>query len=168
MIITNLYACNDEIPERIDNPENKEENSNQENDNDDTDRQITIKISSNTFIATLQNNKTARAFTNMLPMTVTMNELNCNEKYYELSQSLPTASSTPGTIRRGDIMLYGTKTLVLFYNTFSSSHSYTKIGTIDNPVGLETALGTGNITITFEQVNNQGEENLPDRKKDLT
>ena len=40
-------------------------------------------------------------------MTVDMSELHGNEKYYYLSNGLPTASSNPGTIRTGDLMLYG-------------------------------------------------------------
>ena len=77
--------------------------------------------------------------------------LNGNEKYADLSRSLPTAAANPGTIQAGDLMLYGSSTVGLFYNTFSTSYSYTKLGRIDNVTGLVTALGAGNLTETFEQ-----------------
>jgi len=109
-----------------------------------------ITIGSTTFNATLASNQTAVAFIAMLPMTINMSELNNNEKYYGLPQSLPTNASNPGTIQNGDLMLYGSNTLVLFYKTFSTSYSYTRIGNVDNPSGLQSALGGASVTVTFE------------------
>lgn len=111
---------------------------------------LKITVGSSTFTATLASNETATAFKALLPMTINMSELNSNEKYYNLPQSLPADASNPGTIQNGDLMLYGSSTLVLFYKTFSTSYSYTRIGSIDNPSGLETALGAGSATVTFE------------------
>ena len=79
-----------------------------------------------------------------------MVELNGNEKYIDLPGSLPANASNPGTIRNGELMLYGSSTLVLFYKTFSTSYSYTKLGRIDDVTGLVAALGTGNVSVTFE------------------
>ncbi|MBL0912879.1 MAG: hypothetical protein IBJ09_10950 [Bacteroidia bacterium] len=115
-----------------------------------TNGKIKIKINSQTFTATLSDNNAAKAFKEILPLTINMVELNNNEKYYDLPNSLPTNSSNPGTIKNGDLMLYGSNTLVLFYKTFSTSYSYTKLGSIDNVTGLDSALGSGNITVTFE------------------
>ena len=77
-----------------------------------------------------------------------MNELNGNEKYHYLSTSLPTAAYQPGTIHAGDLMLYGNNCVVLFYETFNSSYSYTRLGAIDDPSGLAAALGSGNVNLT--------------------
>lgn len=111
---------------------------------------MNIIIGNTPFTATLADNATATAFKAMLPLTLSMSELNGNEKYNYLSSNLPTNATRPGTIQTGDIMLYGSSCIVLFYKTFSSSYSYTRIGKIDNPEGLATALGNGSVTITFE------------------
>ena len=109
-----------------------------------------IKVGNHTFTAILYNNESADAFKSLLPMTVTMVELNQNEKYTDLSKDLPAKASNPGTIQTGDLMLYGSRTLVLFYKTFSTSYSYTKLGRIDDVKGLTGAVGSGNVTVTFE------------------
>ncbi|MBQ7192034.1 MAG: hypothetical protein IJS00_04080 [Paludibacteraceae bacterium] len=112
---------------------------------------ITITVGGQTFAATLADSETGKAFAALLPLTITMNELNGNEKYHYLSSSLPTDSYTPGTIHTGDLMLYGNNCVVLFYETFNSSYSYTRIGSIDNPSGLAAALGSGNVSVRFEK-----------------
>jgi Listeria/Bacterioides repeat len=111
---------------------------------------VKITVGSSAFTATLASNATATAFKQMLPLNINMSELNNNEKYYNLPNSLPTNSSNPGTIQNGDLMLYGSSTLVLFYKSFSTSYSYTRIGSVDNPSGLQSALGEGSVTVSFE------------------
>jgi hypothetical protein len=113
-------------------------------------RQLRIRVGSDTFTATLFDNPTTTAFVARLPLTVTMTELNGNEKYYDLPQNLPTNAVNPSTIQAGDLLLYNANTLVLFYQTFSTSYSYTRMGRVDNPTGLASALGRGNVTVTFE------------------
>ena len=112
--------------------------------------QMTIKIGSKTFEATLFDNATAMAFKEILPLTINMTELNGNEKFFGLKQNLPVNSANPGTIQNGDLMIYGSNTLVLFYKTFSTSYSYTKLGHINDTTGLPTALGKGDVIVRFE------------------
>ena len=112
---------------------------------------INIIIGSKAFSATLADSETGEAFAALLPLSVTMNELNGNEKYHYLSTSLPTAAYRPGTIHAGDLMLYGNNCVVLFYETFNTSYSYTRLGAIDNPSGLASALGSGNVSVRFEK-----------------
>lgn len=97
---------------------------------------IKIKVNSQTFTATLSDNKSAKAFKEMLPLTIKMADHLRNEKHTDLSKSLPTNSSNPRTIHNGDLMLFGPRTLVLFYKTFSTSYSYTKLGKVDYLVDL--------------------------------
>ena len=111
---------------------------------------INIIVGSKTFTATLADSETGEAFAALLPLTVTMNELNGNEKYYYLSTSLTTAAYRPGTIHAGDLMLYGNNCVVLFYETFNTSYSYTRLGAIDDPSGLASALGSGDVSVRFE------------------
>ena len=121
------------------------------NKNENNAMQINVTIGNKTFTATLADSETGKAFADLLPMTVTMNELNGNEKYHYLASSLPTDSYQPGTIKTGDLMLYGNNCVVLFYKTFSSSYSYTRIGSVDDPTGLAEALGSGNVAVRFEK-----------------
>jgi hypothetical protein len=111
---------------------------------------IIIRVNSRTFTASLVNNSTSRAFRQMLPMTIEMTDLNANEKYFDLPSSLPSQVVNPGNISNGDIMLYGSRTLVLFYQAFPTSYSYTKIAKVDNSEGFAAALGRGNVRVVFE------------------
>ena len=112
---------------------------------------IEIIVGDKAFSATLYDNAAAKALMDMLPLTLDMSELNGNEKYYYLDTSLPTNASRPSGIKTGDIMLYGNSCLVLFYESFSTSYSYTPIGRIDDPAGLAAALGSGNVQVTFRK-----------------
>lgn len=142
LICIQLYACTNEANvERI--------NNSIDIPNTDT-MKLKITVNSNVFTATLQNNATAKAFISMLPLTINMEELNGNEKYYYLSNTLPTNSSNIGTIQTGDLMLYGNNCLVIFYKSFTTSYSYTRLGRINNTAGLAAALGSGNATAKLE------------------
>lgn len=111
--------------------------------------QIKLSIGNQTFKAVLYDNETARALLEQLPMTLDMSELNGNEKYRYLETALPTNAGRPSGINAGDLMLYGNNCLVLFYESFSTSYSYTPLGRIDDPKGLADALGKGSVTVTF-------------------
>ena len=121
-----------------------------DNNTNQTGSKMKIQIGNNTFTATLYDNATTSAFKSLLPLTVNMVDLNGNEKYVDLSRNLPANASNPGTIQNGDLMLYGSSTLVLFYKTFSTSYSYTKLGRIDDVTGLVAAIGTGNVNVSFD------------------
>lgn len=142
LICVQLYACYNH---------HAGEHGNNSNDILNTDSmKLKITVGSNVFTATLYNNETVTAFKAKLPMSINMTELNGNEKYVGFSGNLPGNASNPGTIQAGDLMLYGSNKLVLFYKTFSTPYSYTRLGLIDNPSGLAAALGSANVTVRFE------------------
>ena len=111
---------------------------------------LKITVGSSVFTASLYDNGTANAFKAMLPLRLNMSEHGGIEKVAGLPSNPPSNHSNPGTIRSGDLMLYSSNSLVLFYTTHNTSYSYTRIGRLDNPEGLVAALGSGNVTITFE------------------
>lgn len=111
-----------------------------------------IIIGDKQFPVTLESNDTVTALTEMLPVTLDMSELNGNEKYYYLDTALPSAPEKVGHISEGDIMLYGNSCLVVFYKSFDTSYSYTKIGHIDDASGLADVLGAGSVTVALEMV----------------
>ncbi len=113
-------------------------------------RQILINAGGRSFSATLYDNEAAVALAAMLPMRLEMGELNGNEKYCGLSRSLPVNPARPPGIRAGDLMLYGSDCLVLFYKSFSTTYSYTPLGRIDDPAGLAEALGCGKALVSFQ------------------
>lgn len=82
-----------------------------------------------------------------LPLSITMNELNVNEKFCYFSDSFPTGTENASMIHAGDLKLYGSSCLVLFYETFSTSYRYTSLGYVEKPEGLAEALGTGSVHV---------------------
>jgi len=109
-----------------------------------------IIIGSAVFSATLHDNAAASALKEMLPLTISMSELNGNEKFNYLPATFPVNASTGGNIQDGDLMLYGNNCLVLFYKSFNTSYSYTRIGRINNTSGLMKVVGKGDVTVRFE------------------
>jgi hypothetical protein len=101
------------------------------------------------FAITLVDNAASRAFRALLPLTLDMSELNGNEKHTALPRALPANESRPGTIHNGDIMLYRTDTLVVFYRAFESSYSYTRIGRVKDAAELPQALGQRGVQVVF-------------------
>lgn len=113
---------------------------------------IKIQIGSQDFTAELLDNASAQALRTLLPITMTMNDLNENEKYYTLPKRLPTNAQPVRTINTGDLMLYGSDCLVLFYKSFNTPYSYTRLGHVMDASGLVKALGSGNIQVTLSQI----------------
>ena len=108
---------------------------------------IKVIIDGKNYNAILEENETAQSFLNILPVEYNMNELNGNEKYVYINNTLPINSYSPKRIENGDIMLYGNNCLVVFYKSFDTSYNYTKIGHIEDLLDLENK----GVTIKFEK-----------------
>lgn len=115
----------------------------------DNMQNIIITIKNKKHEAVLYDNSTTKELIKKFPITITMSDLNGNEKYYNFSKSFPTSSENVANINKGDIMLFGDNCLVIFYKSFSTRYRYTKLGYIKNLEDLENSLGKGDIEITF-------------------
>ena len=115
----------------------------------DNMQNIIITIKNKKYEAILYDNSTTKELIKKFPITITMSDLNGNEKYYNFSKSFSTSSENVANINKGDIMLFGDNCLVIFYKSFSTRYKYTKLGYIKNLEDLENSLGKGDIEITF-------------------
>ena len=111
--------------------------------------EMKISIGGTEYTAHFYDTKAAEEFKAMLPLTLNMSELNGNEKYIYMDSDFTTASERVGSIKKGELMLYGSSCVVLFYDSFSTPYSYTRLGYIDDPSGLEKAVGSGSVTVEF-------------------
>lgn len=140
-----------ELPGDIpgENTGNEAENSREET-GDEQMKEITIEAGGQQFRASIYDNETTQVLMERLPMTLNMEELHGNEKFYYLDEELPTKAERIERIRTGDIMLFGSDCLVLFYDDFSTSYSYTRIGHIEDREAFADALGEGTVEVSFE------------------
>lgn len=113
------------------------------------ERVMNIQIGEQTFQAVLYENESTKALQEKLPMTIRMDEMNGNEKYYFMDENIPSASETVGSIQAGDIMLFGSNCLVLFFEDFQTSYTYTRLGYVRNVPEFVSALGLGSVEVTF-------------------
>ena len=118
-----------------------------ENTNNKGVKSVKAIIDGKEYIIELEDNETSKSFVNMLPIELKMSELNNNEKYAYLDEKLPTNASNPRNINVGDVMLYQDNCLVIFFKSFETSYSYTKIGHIKNL----SELNAGNVNIKIEE-----------------
>ena len=114
---------------------------------------IKITISGKTLPVKLENNKAARALVEALreaPVTYEAHDYGGFEKVGPLGRSLP-SSDTQTTTQAGDVILYSSNQIVLFYG--SNSWSYTRLGkiqygTLDELKSFLKA-GEGNISVSL-------------------
>ena len=102
---------------------------------------ITVIIDWKNYTAELEDNETAQNFYQIIianKKEFLMEDLNENEKYIYLQEKLPNSPKVPEKIESWDIMLYWDNCIVIFYKSFTTTYSYTKIGHIKNMQDLWT------------------------------
>ena len=114
-----------------------------------TEMKVNISINGKTFTATLEDNQAAKELYEIIKadgLTVEMSDYSGFEKVGAIGHTL-TANDKQTTTEAGDIVLYQSNQIVMFYG--SNSWSYTRLGKIDDLSGWEEALGSGDITAEF-------------------
>lgn len=154
-----LSACDESVTDEIEEP-NAEEQSSHDNNQKREEAQMAnllaleLQIGNEVFSAQLYESETTEALLELLPLTIDMEDLHGNEKFFYLSERLPTNSESPEHINAGDIMLYGDDCLVFFYDKLSTSHQYTRLGYIENVEKFTQAVGEGNATVVLNFAGN--------------
>ncbi len=110
---------------------------------------ITMRVGENKFKMSVDSGKAGQEFAKSTPFELDMVESNSNEKFYEGDETLPTDKYKPFRINAGDVMLYGDKTIVIFYKSFDTSEEYTYLGKIEDGDKLAEALGDSDVTVEF-------------------
>ena len=131
--------------EPVIDPNLTQEASQQKVNEENPMNEIFVNLNGQKLKINLEDNSTTSALIKLLPLSLSMNDLNDNEKYVYLDESLPTNTFSPKHIESGDVMLYGDNCLVIFYKSFSTNYDYTKIGHIDNLPNL----GDGEVSISI-------------------
>ena len=60
---------------------------------------------------------------------------------------MPAQAYVPSVIQTGDLMLYGSDCLMLFYDSFQTSYRYTRLGKINGDVA--SLVGDGRVEVLF-------------------
>ncbi len=110
---------------------------------------MNVRVGDVVFSATLEENEAVSALVEMMrdsPVVIQMSDYSGFEKVGPLGTSLPVNNSQI-TTQAGDIVLYNGNQIVIFYG--SNSWSYTRLGHIDDLIGWEDALGSGDVTMTL-------------------
>ena len=122
---------------------------------------INITIDGRSMSATLADNVATKALVEKLsagPITITMSNYGGFEKVGALPWSLPSAD-TQTTTKPGDIMLYSSNSLVIFYG--QNSWAYTPLGVLEttNSSEISSFVGNDNKQVTIALNNSAGVAN---------
>ena len=134
----------------LESPRTEPEATHETDKKEQTTMKMNVQIGDQIFTATLADTTAAQEFAQMLPMSITLNDNGGFEKVGSLGRSL-TASNSQITTTAGDIVLYNSSNIVMFYG--SNSWSYTRLGKIDDLTGWADALGSNSVIAIFTLAN---------------
>lgn len=161
VMVVGLSACAASETHEKEGP-NAEEQPSNDNNQEREEAEMTnllaleLQIGDEVFSAQLNESETTEALLELLPLTIDMEDLHRNEKFFYLSERLPTDPQSPEYIDAGDIMLYGDNCLVFFYDKLSTSHQYTRLGHIEDVERFTQAVGEGDVTVALDLAENDG------------
>lgn len=113
---------------------------------------ITVTIGSTKYTAQFDNNAAAREVAELFPLSVDMKEWTANKEYYVgLGKTINGTAPAATTITAGDIMLYSSRSLVIFYDSSANTAGYVKLGRISNSKNLKAALDKAGGKVAFAQ-----------------
>lgn len=99
-----------------------------------------------TFSVRLYDTPAAQSLCESFPLSLLMSDMP-HEKYCYLDVGLPTDAQRVSQIEAGDIMLWGNDCLVIFYESFTTSYSYTPLGKVTDAEALKEALAGENTRV---------------------
>lgn len=110
---------------------------------------IRIVVGGQELPATLENNASAKAFAEMLPLDIRLDDYHGIEKVSDLPGSLPTHDAPAGVDPDvGDITLYSPwGNLAIFYRDFGYSTGLVKLGRIEGNMAVLAVKGSVNARI---------------------
>ena len=156
-----LFSCEKIEPVEIPEPQKEEEkqtedNNNNSNNNNSNNNDQTIPMVMNitaggtTITATLADNATAKELAEKLKAGAVTVQMKANgfEHYGPLGFSLTSRNEQIEAVS-GDIMLYNSNNICVFYG--NNSWSYTPLGKVDSLSAeeLKAFFGTGDISVTY-------------------
>ena len=116
---------------------------------DTEEKTMILKINNQTVDVTWEDNRSTEALSLLAEntLTVSMSMYGGWEQVGSIGQRLP-SDDTQQTAQPGDIMLYASDQIVLFYG--NNSWAYTKLGTMNlSNDELRDLLGNGDVTLTL-------------------
>lgn len=108
---------------------------------------LILEVDDTQVVIDLADNPTVKELLEVIPERFTMTDLHQNEKYTDLPKRITANEKKVQQIESGDVMLYGERTLVIFYESFSTPYSYTRIGRIQQ--NLEKIAENEKINVTI-------------------
>ncbi len=127
--LLNIFAC-EKIPDQVSVNTHEEQNENQNNNGTTMPETINITISGKSLPVKIEDNVATKALVEALreaSITYEARDYGGFEKVGQLGHTLP-SNDTQMTTQAGDVILYSSNQIVLFYG--SNSWSYTRIGKI--------------------------------------